>query len=732
MSDTGTSGFLTSTLLSLLVFLFCFLLFSFIRNKFRDIYQFRRLLRYWKSHDDYDGKRVGVPDKTPRSKPFHWVTAAMSMSEQDIVDKIGLEQAMYLRYIRSMLISFGFSSILSLLVLMPVYATGNYNGRMEASGEENSFLVTGLRKITLSNVVKEDPRMWATGIVESVSCLVFLYFFFVDYRKFSEYRRKDLASENPKNYTLAVYDIPAEENTEEDVKRRFESIIPGQIARVIIPKDSSKISKLCNNLDKAVASREKAEWEMGNNMDGERPEGRVGCCGMLRCWDKKVDTIEHWTNEQDNIEKEIIEEYSKARSAPSAIIIFNNKRAASILSQANMANDNTEWNVETMPEPKGLNWNAFSIPIYQASIRRISVFCFVLALTFFWSIPAFGLASLISLDRAAEKFAFLRPVLNWNRELKGLIQGLLPTLILAIIIALIPMVIRFFVSKERLHSKHVIERKTRDYFYFFTIYASFFCIVIGASILDEIKTIATNFDIIKMLDLLGKSIPAQSLFFATFIVFQTGIVVSIDLLNPARLIFVTILKKMAKTERQKRAAQAYGSDPELFRKYGSAMLVAFIGLMYNPMSPLMAVLCFFYFAYVFLVHRYNLCYNMYTESDGAGESYTGAFWGTLLALSLRCAVLTAVLGLKRSEVAGFCLIPLIITIAVGLYTGRRFRRVSKYGSLTDHFSEKEEIPDRYVDLYNQPGSKPQDYNNLDYHESSKETPVESDVEGVRS
>lgn len=732
MSDTGTSGFLTSTLLSLLVFLFCFLLFSFIRNKFRDVYQFRRLIHQWKSYDDYDGNRVGVPEKAPRSKPFHWVTAAMSMTEEDIVEKIGLEQAMYLRYVRSMLISFGISSILSLFVLMPVYGTGNYNGKMENSGEDNPSVVSGLRTITLSNVVQKDPRMWATGIVESVSCLVFLYFFFRDYKKFAEYRRKDLVSENPKNYTLAVYDIPAGENNEEDVKRRFESIIPGQISRVIIPKDSTKLSKLGNNLEKAISSREKAEWLSANKLGGERPEERVGCCGMLRCWDKKVDTIDYWTNEQDKLGNDIIEEYSKARSTPSAIILFKNKRAASILSQANMANDSTEWNVETMPEPKGLNWNAFSIPYYQATIRRISVFSFIVALTFFWSIPAFGIASLISLDRAAEKFAFLRPVLNWNRELKGLIQGLLPTLILAIIVALIPIVIRFFVSKERLHSTHVIERKTRDYFYFFTIYSSFFCIVIGASILDEIKAIASNFDFIKMLDLLGKSIPASSLFFATFIVFQTGIVVSIDLLNPARLIFVTILKKMAKTERQKRAAQSYGCDPQLFRKYGSAMLVAFIGLMYNPMAPIMAVLCSFYFGYIFLVHRYNLCFNMHTESDGAGESYTGAFWGTLLALSLRCAVLTAVLGLKRSEVAGFCLIPLIITIAVGIYTGRRFRRVSKYGSLTDHFSEKEEIPDRYVELYDQPSSKPQDYKILsgvteidDYYEDSREIPGDS-------
>lgn len=738
--DAATTGFLFSAGLALLVFIVCFLLFSFIRNSFRDVYQFRRLLHQRKSDADFNGKRVGIPAAVPRSQPFAWISATVSMREDDVVRNIGLDSAMYLRYLRSMLLSFLIVSVISSIILMPTYGTGRF-------GDPNVMLkpdvdrpanITGLRLITLSNVIPEDSRMWATLLVEIVSAVVFIYFMCGDFKRFAELRRINLYQQNPKNYAVAVFDIPDNQNNHDDIFQRFDTIVPGQVAQVVCAKNNTKSVSVHKKLDTARKNREAAEWLSVNKLSGDRPQSRVGFCGVMRCWESKVDTIEHWEKEQDRLISELAEESAKAKNAPCAVVIFKNKRAASLLMQANMAVDATEYNVAPMSEPNAIHWKAFAIPGYQAEIRRVAVLIFVIALTLFWSIPAAFLAGLISLDKAAEQFAFLKPVINWSPSIKAVVQGTLPAVILAVIVSLIPVVIRLVVSLERIHSIHTIDRKTRDYFYLFTVYSSFFCIVLGASILDEVKSIATNFDVLKLINLLANSVPSQGIFFATYMVIQTGFGTSLELLNPLRLILVSFFKKISKTERQIRNAEANGCNLLLFRKYGTAMLIAFIGIMYTSMAPLLPIMATLYFGWAYLVHKYNLIYNLYEDSDGGGESYPGAFWGTLIAFVLRHAVVLVILGIKKSAAAGFMAIPLIFTVCAGIEIGRRFRRVSKFGSLHDHFTvaKADELPDHYLKLYEQPSLKPGetfnrtgDYINLsgvseidDYYEGTRDIP----------
>lgn len=744
--DAATFGFLQTVAIALIVGVLFFLLFSVLRTKFDHVYQFRRLIHQWKDHDDFNGNRVGIPKVFPRKSPFAWISAALAADDEELNEQIGLDMTMYLRYLRSMMIAFAIVAVIGVALLMPVYGTGSNKNIVAPSpspspppgaspgAEANEIVpVRGLKVVSMANVPKGDPRMWATIIMEIIATCVFLWFMYHDYRRYAELRRKNLCSENPKNYAIAVYDIPKEHINEADIKKRFETIVPGQVAKVIIVRQNKKPFKLHKQLDAAVAKREQCEWVQANK-GGDAPQHRPGC------FKSKVDSIDHWTSEQNRLEDEIIDGGRQAIYSSSAIIVFKNKRAASLLMQANIAADATEWNVEKMPEPKAIHWGAFSVPGYQAEIRRVAVLIAVIALTLFWTIPAMGIASLINLKALARDVVFLKPILSLPDALLGLIQGLLPVVILAVIISLIPVFIRLMVKLEREHDEHVIDRKTRDYFYGFTIYGSFFIIVIGASILEQMTEIIN--DPISIFSVLGQKIPGNGLFFATFIAIQTGITVSMDLFNPVRLILVWLFGKLAKTERAKRKAAHNGCNPILFKRYGNAMMIAFMGIVFTPLAPIVTVCALVYFAYNYLVSRYNMQYNLWAESDGAGESYPGAFWGTLIGLLLhQIVVIVLVASNEGAAMAPFAIIPCIITVVFGIETGRRFRRVSMFGSLHDHFSEsvrKDEIPKNYVKEYTQPAIKPEKYNNLngveenldDYHERRRG--IASDDDGLKS
>lgn len=732
---SGTVGYLEVLAIGLLVALILLLVFSILRPRVPDVFEHRALLNLWKSHEDFNGERVKVVTPRPGKGLCGWLKPVLFVTEDEIVSKLGLDAAMFLRYIKSSLIMMTVLTVIAALVIMPAYGTGSEKDNTDCE----SNCVEGLLVISLANVPPRDPRLWAATVMEYLVAIVVFYFMARDFKRFAELRRHHVVTENPSNYALVVYDIPEEYQSVKHVRDRFELIVPGQVAEVILVRQCSKADKLLKKLDTAVAKREAAEYQ--KSVKGDSPHFRPGFCGCLMCHKSKVDALEYWKDEQNKLSTELSELGTIEKLSGSAIVVFTNRRACALLAQANIATDSTSWTVTRAAEPKGIHWPAFNVPAMQVEVRMLVVFAIIIAFTLFWTIISTFVAGLASLKNLSDVpgFEFLAPVADWNPALQGLIEGALPAIVMAVLISLIPVFFRFLVKKERITSLPTVERKTRDYFYVFTIYGTFISFVLGASILDRLDPIIEDPTI--LIESLAKGTPTFGLFFATFIVLKTFIPLALQLSGIIRVLLRAVFLKLAKTERQKRKARSGGSLFPYFKFYAQAMLMSFLGLMYTSLSPIVTATSVLYFGFALLVFRYVLCFMSYSPFSGAGELYTGAYWGTMGGLMLKQIVTIAIIALNEGAAQSvLCVIPLLFTIIASISVNKRFRAISDHGSLHDMYAESaklDEIPSRYYDVYRQPAGRSPHYENLNgitecydvYDEVQYE---EADTDGLQS
>lgn len=726
-ADQTTSGFLTALGIGVGVGIVLVLLFCFLRTRIPDVYQLRALLNTWKSHINYNGARVGVVEPIPDDSFFGWVKPVFTVPEDQVVRKIGLDAAMFFRFMRTAFYISALLSIFGIVILMPVYGTGNLH--------KDDEKIRGLRIVSLANVFPKNDRFWATVIAEFFTAAVVVVFMAIDFKHFANLRRKYRVSDNPTNYTVVVYDIPKDSRTEAAVRERFETMVPGQVSSIALIRNPSPSLKLIKKLDAAVSKREVTEYIRANK-DTE-PMTRPGFCGALMFFRPKVNAHQHWAEEQERLADELHDQGSEAEPTPSAIVILTNKQAASLLVQVNSRTGATEWHVERAPEPEGVHWGAFKVPGYQAEIRAIVVAVFILLFTLLWTIPATFIVGLSSIKGLVEydSFKWARGILEWNGYLVGLIEGLLPPIIMSVLISLIPVLFRFVIRFERISSVARIEVKTRDFFYIFTIYGSFFVILIGASFFQNPDELRENY--IRIIDMLAKAIPGTSLTFATFIVVRSLIPFPLMLSGVIRAAIRGImLKFLAKTERSRRAARSGGSVFPYFQQYGFGMFTLFLSLAFSSLAPIVPLMATVYFGLGYICFRYVIMYTTYSPWDGGGELFTGTYWGTMFGLLLKQAIAIAVLGLKKAAVpSALCVIPLIITLCFTFILSHRYQRVANHGSILDlneqpkakdEADKPERLPARYKTVYQQPAGMIKNYENLngvaDIHD------VYSDVE----
>lgn len=711
MVDSLTAGFLQTSGLVVVVGVVLLLIFSRLRTRSPDIFHHRRLLNTWKDFDDFNGKRVGLTNPYPKDTFFGWIRPLLHTPEEEVVRKIGLDAAVFFRFLRTSLIVTSIISLAAAIVLMPAYATGSNKFEISNNPEETPDPVEGLKLISLANVPDKDGRLWATLVMEFITAIVVMYFFTIDFSRFAEWRRDYRVSETPANYALVVMDIPEESRTVDAIRNRFDAYVPGQVGEVILIRQCSAACKLQGKLDKAVTQREAVEYV--KSVKGVDPQTRPGPVGCLMCHKPKVDALEYWTDEQERLQTEIADEGTGAELTSSAIVLFTNKKAASLLAQANIQTDAMSWAVTWAGEPDAMHWPALKIPGTQAEIRALAVRTFIFFFTLFWTIPAAFIASLVSLKGLAENFTFLEPILDWNEAITGPLETLLPAIVMSVLISLIPTFFRMVIKMERNVSLAVVERKTRDYFYIFTIYGNFLVVALGAAFftdLDAIKEDAT-----KIIDALATKVPGTALVFASFILIQS-ISLHIQISGIVRILLKWIFLKISKTERQKRKARMNGNLFQYFRYFGQSMMILFLSLMFSSMSPIVTVCGVLFFFFANISFRYQILFMTYCPWQGGGNMFLGSYWGTILGLALHQIITVAIFALKQAiPQAIIALIPFIFTLITAGIIASRFQAISTHGSIEDlvqKSSRLDEIPRNYYDVYEQPAGKKTEYLNL--------------------
>jgi len=176
----------------------------------------------------------------------------------------------------------------------------------------------------------------------------------------------------------------------------------------------------------------------------KRPTHKLGKFGLIG---KKVDTI-NWCRSRLEI---LIPEVEAAQAS---YIAGETQKTGSVFiefahqsdAQAAFQTLSHHQALHMSPRFIGVNpnevvWKALKISWWQRVVRRIGVLGFITALVVFWAIPV-AFVGLISNISYLVKFSFLSWLSKVPSPVLGIIGGLLPSVMLAVLMSLVPIIMR--------------------------------------------------------------------------------------------------------------------------------------------------------------------------------------------------------------------------------------------------------------------------------------------------
>jgi len=236
---------------------------------------------------------------------------------------------------------------------------------------------------------------------------------------------------------------------------------------------------------------------------------------------KKVDTIDYCRKELARLNLEIEVDQQHPERFPlmnSAFIQFNHQVAAHMACQSvahHLPKQMAPRVVEISPDD--VIWDNMSIKWWERYLRTFGIFTLVSAMVVGWAFPvAFTglLSQLAYLEGAFPWLAWIGKMPPW---FISAVQGILPALFLAILMALLPLTLRFLSRTQGLHTGMSIELTVQNYYFAFLFVQLFLVVTIASSFSTIIDNVA---NVTSWPEMLANNIPKSSNYFFSYMILQ--------------------------------------------------------------------------------------------------------------------------------------------------------------------------------------------------------------------
>ncbi|KZV24332.1 hypothetical protein F511_01814 [Dorcoceras hygrometricum] len=687
------SSFLTSLGTSFVIFLVLMCLFTWLsRRPGNDvIYYPNRML---KGLDPHEGTRV-------TRNPLDWIREAFSSTESDVIRMSGVDSAVYFVFLTTGIVRlhdstitlfhaalgiFVLGGIVLLPILLPVAATSQ--GALKANDTISEGSFNDLDKLAMGNIPERSPRLWAFMAATYWVSFVAYCLLWKAYRHVSDIRATALMSAEVKNeqFAILVRDIPPVPNgltRKEQVDSYFKTIYPETFYRSMVVTDNKKVNKIYKKLEgykKKLARAEViyAESKTTGSPEGTRPTAKTGFLGLFG---KKVDALEYYDGKiQEFIPKLETEQKVtlKDKQLRSALVFFNDRRAAAAASQSLHPTMVDTWTVLDAPEPRQLIWSNLPKNFYSRQLRQHLIYFLVFLTILFYLIPIGFVSALTTLANLRRTLPFLKVIVD-KPALKTVLGAFLPQLALIIFLALLPKFLLFLSKAEGIPSVSHVQRAASGKYFYFAVLNVFIGVTISSSLFTELKAIGKKPR--SIIDVLANNLPKSATFFLTFVALRSFVGYGLELSRIVPLIIFHLKRKyLCKTEAEVREAWAPGDLGYATRVPGD-LLIATIVLCYSVIAPIIIPFGVVYFGLAWLVFR-NQVLKVYLPSY---ETY-GRMWPHIhnrivAALFLFQVTMFGYFGTKRFYYAPLIIPLMILSLIFAYVCAKKYYRFFRFPAL---------------------------------------------------
>lgn len=507
---------------------------------------------------------------------FNWIGPFWRLPDETALRHQSLDAYLFIRYLKICTVMAVVSMIITWPILFPVNATGG----------------GGLKQLDILSYGNVDPTKHKNYYYAHlfVGWAVYGFIMYMITRELIFYVNIRNAFFNHPNYarrisarTVLFTNVPQDYLNE----ARLHAMYPGVIRNVWIAGDVKELEEQVEKRDETALKLEKGEVSLIKAVnkarakemkksgadpeqrdteptrdtetgtiasrwlpDKKRPSHRLGLLGLIG---KKVDTIEWGRTElRASIPKvqALQDEYraGKYTKVPAVFIEFNSQR------DAQAAYQNVSHHTALHMDPKAIGvhptdvvWKNLGLPWWQLVIRRYAVYAIIIALIVFWAIPVAIIGVISSVDTIKAL-----PGLGWINDIPqvilGVVSNLLPSVALAILMSLVPVIMRALSKVAGCKTNTESELFTQHAYFIFQVVQIFLVRTMTNAFADSIVDIAENPS--NVLNILATNIPKASNFYISYFIVQ-GLTIAIGTMTQVvgLVVFRLLYKYLSGTPR---------------------------------------------------------------------------------------------------------------------------------------------------------------------------------------
>ncbi|KAI7245991.1 DUF221-domain-containing protein [Hortaea werneckii] len=679
-SDTKQGSSSVSAFLSTLIPIFViaciiFGLFLFFQKKYDRVYGPRTFLQTL-DKDEYS------PKQSPGA--FGWAKEFRELADEFVLGHSSLENYLFLRYFKTLIVISFVGCLITWPVLFPVNATGNAPN------------TSGFDILSFSHI-SDGARYWAHSLI---GVIFFSFVMFVITREMlyycymrQAYLLSPYNSSKMSSKTVLFTDVPAEYRN----VGAMEHIFPNS-KYIWIAADPEDLEDHVKERDQASVKLEGAEMKLignyvkkqikankknrGDSEDGRLREQESGSFDIAPkerpthklkpLIGKKVDTIDWSRGELHRLIPEVAREQAEKRDPKSnklaaVFIEFDTIRDAQAAYQ--QVAHQTPFHMTPrdfgMP-PEQVIWGNLNQPWWQRKMWSAFGTAFATFLCIFWTIPIAFAGIITNINYITDKVPFLAWIQDIPPQILGIVTGLIPVVLVAVMMALVPIFLSL-VARQFLPTMPAVQAKVQRWYFPFQV-VQVFLVTTFTSAATSVVTDIIN-DPTSAAGLLATNLPKASNFYIVYFVLNGLIAASLQFLNIVPLLFALFLGKILDTTPKKmynRYVTLGGLGWGAF--YPKMTLLGVIALSYSIIAPLVLGFATVGFGLMYLGFRYNVLFTLGTTVDTKGDCYARALKQLITGLYISEICLIGLFAIGSAGNGLVSLGPLIIMIIMLIAT----------------------------------------------------------------
>lgn len=630
---------------------------------------------------------------------FSWIKPVNKATEPFLVEKIGMDAVIFLRFTRMLRNMFLVLGLIGICIMIPVNVT---QGNKAITHGSSAFAI-------MTPLFIFGGGLWAQVVVAWLIDLVVIYFLWYNYRRVHKLRRAYLESPEYQRSlharTILVRDIPAKSRSNEGMAQITDEVNPtGAAPRTTIGRNVKGLPDLIEEHEESVRKLESILAKYMKNPDKlppNRPMIKAPSKYKGQTLDGKLDAIDYLTERIRALEMEISDVRDRVdnRDAmPYGFASWDQIPQAHIVAFQARGKRPQGTKIQLAPRPHDLIWNNLKLSRATRKSKRLMNAIWITVLTILWTPLNAGIAIFLSnLSNLGLVWRAFQEQLEAHPTGWAIVQGIAAPAITSLVYLVLPIIFRRLQVRAGDVTKTDRERHVlRNLYSFFTlnnlvVFSIFSAVWQYVTIViqyeKESNDTWTALRRGQFFLVITTALCQMSPFWVTWLL-QRTLGAAADLAQLWQLTYVWFARTfMAPTPRQ----NIEWTAPPAFdysSYYNYFLFYTTVALCFSTLQPIVLVVTALYFSLDAFLKKYLLMYVFITKTESGGQFWVTVFNRIVFAVMLSNVVIGVVVKARGQWTLVAAIAPLlVIMVAFKWYCMKTFDLDLKYyarGGMQDH------------------------------------------------